>query len=858
TEEAGVGGHDRWSRGVSVVDINHDGWQDIYVSVTLSEKPEDRRNLLYINQGKQPDGRVRFLEKAREYGLDDSSHSTMANFFDYDRDGDLDMYLVVNEIRKRENPNKFRPVIRDGSAPSTGKLYQNNWDPARKHPVFTDVSAKAGVTIEGYGHGAVTSDLNRDGWPDIYVSNDFVSNNILYINNRDGTFTDQSRTYFKHTAANSMGLDITDINNDGLSDVIELDMNPQDNYRKKMMMGANSYQTYQNFDYYGYQYQYVRNTLQVNQGPRVGENDTVGAPVFSETAFFSGIAETDWSWTPVVTDFDNDGLRDIVITNGYPRDVTDRDFMAFRDNSYSVASVEQLLQQIPVIKLHNYAYRNTGNLAFENVTENWGLSLPTFSNGAVYADLDNDGDMEMVVNNINDEALLYQNISREALHSDNHYLQLELKGDDRNPQGIGAWVEIHHGGGRQVWENTPYRGYLSSVSGTAHFGLGGITRVDSVVIRWPDRRMQVIRNVQADQRLLADIRESRKSQDDTEAGQPVVAENTLFREITSSVGLRYLHQARDIVDFNTQKLLPHKLSEYHPALAAGDINNDGTEDLVVGGSSDQPAQAFLQQRNGTFIGRNLVNGPAGPGTFLDMGLLLFDADGDGDLDLYTARGGYEIAPNSDAYQDRFFRNDGKGNFTAVAGALPVNFTSKSAVRSVDYDRDGDLDLFVAGRVEPWHYPKPVSSFILRNDTKQGVVRFTDVTRSVAPDLVAAGLVCDGLFTDFDNDGWQDLVVAGEWMPLTFLKNDQGKFRNMKDQTGVSDKKGFWNSIAPGDFDNDGDIDYVAGNHGWNTFYRASEEYPVFVTARDFDQNGSYDAIPSLFLPAQDGTMKEFP
>ncbi|HEY0898083.1 MAG TPA: VCBS repeat-containing protein, partial [Sphingobacteriaceae bacterium] len=346
TNEANVGGQGKWSRGVSVVDINNDGWQDIYVSVTLANDPVKRENLLYINQGKQSNGSVTFLEKAKEYGLNDPSHTTMANFFDYDRDGDLDVYLVVNEIRRKENPNKFRPVIRDGSAASTGKLYQNNWDPALKHGVFKDVSKEAGITLEGYGHGAVVSDLNRDGWPDIYVSNDFVSNNILYINNQDGTFTDQSRNYFKHTAANAMGLDITDINNDGLSDVIELDMNPQDNFRKKMMMGANSYQTYQNFDYYGYQYQYVRNTLQVNQGQRVGQNDSIGAPIFSETAFFSGMAETDWSWTPVVSDFDNDGLRDIVITNGYPRDVTDRDFMVFRDNSYSIASIEQLLQQI--------------------------------------------------------------------------------------------------------------------------------------------------------------------------------------------------------------------------------------------------------------------------------------------------------------------------------------------------------------------------------------------------------------------------------------------------------------------------------------------------------------------------------
>ncbi|HEY0899372.1 MAG TPA: FG-GAP-like repeat-containing protein, partial [Sphingobacteriaceae bacterium] len=587
-----------------------------------------------------------------------------------------------------------------------------------------DVSKEAGITLEGYGHGAVVSDLNRDGWPDIYVSNDFVSNNILYINNQDGTFTDQSRSYFKHTAANAMGLDITDINNDGLSDVIELDMNPQDNFRKKMMMGANSYQTYQNFDYYSYQYQYVRNTLQVNQGQRVGQNDSIGAPIFSETAFFSGMAETDWSWTPVVSDFDNDGLRDIVITNGYPRDVTDRDFMVFRDNSYSIASIEQLLQQIPVIKLHNYAYKNKGGLAFENVTDKWGLELPTFSNGAVYADLDNDGDQEMVINNINDPALLYKNTSREKANTNNHYLQVSFKGDEMNRAGIGAWVEIFYQGGHQAYENTPYRGYLSSVSGVAHFGLGEAEVVDSVIVRWPNKRIQKIKKVKADQLLSVDIKDSRP-----EAIVPatVLAANTLFKEITGALGINYVHQARDQVDFNTQKLLPHKLSEYSPALAVGDINGDGFEDLVTGGSSDHPAQAFLQQKNGKFIQRNLVQGPAGTAsTFQDMGVLLFDADQDQDLDLYIARGGYEIAPNTAAYQDQFFINDGKGNFKLATAAIPSNFTSKSSVRSIDYDKDGDLDLFVAGRVEPWHYPKPVSSFILRNDTRQGVVKFTDV------------------------------------------------------------------------------------------------------------------------------------
>ncbi|HEY0900277.1 MAG TPA: FG-GAP-like repeat-containing protein, partial [Sphingobacteriaceae bacterium] len=391
-------------------------------------------------------------------------------------------------------------------------------------------------------------------------------------------------------------------------------------------------------------------------------------------------------------------------------------------------------------------------------------------------------------------------------------------------------------GGHQAYENTPYRGYLSSVSGIAHFGLGAAEVVDSVIVRWPNKRIQKIRQVTADQLLSVNIKDSRP---EATAPATVLAANTLFKEITGALGINYVHQARDQVDFNTQKLLPHKLSEYSPALAVGDINGDGFEDLVTGGSSDHPAQAFLQQKNGHFIQRDLLKGPAGTAsTFQDMGVLLFDADQDQDLDLYIARGGYEIAPNTAAYQDQLLTNDGKGNFKLATAAIPSNFTSKSSVRSIDYDKDGDLDLFVAGRVEPWHYPKPVSSFILRNDTRKGVVKFTDVTAAAAPDLKNIGLVCDASFTDFDNDGWQDLVVAGEWMPLTFLRNEKGKFRNITKNSSVSDKVGFWNSIAPGDFDNDGDIDYVVGNHGSNTFYRASEKWPVFITAKDFDKNGS--------------------
>ncbi len=857
TDEAGVGGLGGWGRGVAVVDINNDGLLDIYVCNTLLNDSTKRRNLLYINQGPDKNGVPHFREMAKEYGLDIKVHSTMASFFDYDNDGDLDLYLTVNDAESSDHTSTFRPIVTDGSSKSTGRLYRNDWDPVLKHPVFHDVSKQAGILIEGYGHAATTVDINRDGWKDIYVTNDFLTDNILYINNHDGTFTDKSKEYFKHTSTSAMGQDIEDINNDGLADVFELDMFPEDNFRKKMFMGSNSYQTYKNFDYYGYQYQYNRNTLQINQGPRVGQNDSIGDPIFSETSFLSGVSQTDWSWCPLITDFDNDGNRDIVVTNGYPRDVTDHDFTTFRAESYQVASKQQILDQIPIVKIPNYAFKNSGNLQFADVTKSWGLDVPTFSNGAAYADLDNDGDMDLVINNINDEALIYKNTAREKDKNNSHYLHIKFKGGPQNVNGIGAWADIYYSGGQhQVYENTPFRGYLSSIQNIAHFGLGKVSALDSVVIRWQNGKKQTFQNLKADQVLTVDIKNAK---DNYTFDLPKIDNQSLFKEVTRSVGVTYKHREDDLADFNIQKLIPHKLSQYTPAIAVGDVDGNGYDDIVVGGTSKYPAQLFLQQPDGKFIQRNLLAGPGQPlAHFKDEGLLLFDANGDGHLDLYVASGGYENAPKSPFYQDHLYINDGKGNFTEALDALPQNFTSKLCVKAIDYNKDGKLDLFVSGRVEPWSYPKPVSSMILRNDSKDGRVKFTDVTATVAPDLKDIGLVCDAVFSDFDNDGWPDLILTGEWMPVTFLKNDHGVFRNVTAGTGLSDKSGWWNSITAGDFNHDGKIDYIVGNVGLNTFYQGSDKYPVYMTAKDFDKNGSYDAFPSLFLKDKNGDLQEFP
>ncbi len=850
TEKAGIAGKNRWSSGVSLVDINSDGLMDIYVGATVKKPDQERANLLFVNQGIGKNGTPTFREMAEAYGIADQSYTTHSAFFDYDNDGDLDLYVLTNMVEKY--PNSFHPKLTDGSSPTTDRLYRNDWNAQRKHPVFTDISKQAGIQIEGYGLGINITDINRDGWKDIYVTNDYISNDHLYINNQNGTFTDQSKRYFKHTSNSAMGNDVNDINNDGLADVIAVDMLPRDNFRKKVLMGANSYHMYTNTEQFGYNYEYVRNTLQLNQGNKLGTNE----PAFSEISLLANVAETDWSWTPMVVDFDHDGYRDMIITNGFPKDITDRDFISFQEQSSSVASLEYMLEQIPVIKIKNYAFRNNGNLTFNEVTDDWGITEPSFSNGAAYGDLDNDGDLDYVVNNINDSAFVYRNNLMESRPEKANYLRVRFKGDEKNQMGLGTFVELTYGNGqKQVYENTIYRGYLSSVENAAHFGLGNVKEVKEVKIIWPDGKQQVLRHVKANQVVLANHKNARSIIPPSEATAEI---KPLFAEIADSLGIAFRHEEPDFIDFNIQKLLPHKLSQYAPGIATGDVNGDRLDDLFIGGSRQHKGRFMLQTASGKFEEKDLLPGPEGESKEEeDMGTLLFDADNDQDLDLYIASGGTENAPDSPAYQDRLYLNDGKGHFSLADQALPQLFTSKSCVKAADFDRDGDLDLFVGGRVEPERYPKPVSSFILRNDSKSGQATFTEVTRTIAPHLSNLGLVCDALWTDYDQDGWTDLVLTGEWMPLTFLKNNQGKFSNATTQTGISTYTGWWNSITSGDFDNDGDTDFIAGNLGSNTLNRATEQEPVSVYAKDFDNNGTYDAITTAYFPDVDGKRKEF-
>jgi hypothetical protein len=873
TDIAKVSGEGRWCTGVAVVDINNDGWPDIYVCVSIKKDPAQRTNLLYVNQGPDENGIPVFKEMAAQYGLADTSYSVQAAFFDYDNDGDLDMFLTTTKMAQREVA-QFSTNGATADARNVGKLYRNDWNDSLGHPFFTDVSKQAGITYPGYGLGVSIVDLNRDGWKDIYVTNDFLSSDLLYINNKDGTFTNKVGDYFKHTSQNAMGNDIADIDNDGLADVLTVDMNPPDNYRKKRNLGGGNYTIYQNMLYGNYMLQYVRNTLQWNRGPRVGSHDSLGDPVFSDIGFYAGVAETDWSWNPSIADFDNDGYRDILITNGYPRDVTDHDFIAFRQRSAATVPKRDLLAQIPQIKIPNYAFHNTGARRFDDVTQAWGISTPSFSNGAVYVDLDNDGDLDYVVNNINDAAFVFENTTNEAgpASATNPsagsgsgaakrapgFLDIAFKGGPGNRDGLGTWAEIYYGRGQhQVYENSPYRGYLSTVAPSAHFGLNNYNMVDSVLIKWYNGKMQVLQRVPADTRLLVDIHDATIPYSfDTDR----VAHHPLFTDVTADVNIHYQHHERDYIDFNAEKLLPHKLSQYGPALAAGDLNGDGLDDLVIGASAGETIHPYLlQQKDGTFSMHTLPDVRGKDLSYPEnTGILIFDADDDGLPDLYCNSGSNEFPAGTANYQDRLWMNDGKGGFALDTAAIPINHTSKSCVRASDVDNDGDLDLFIGGRVLPGNYPQPVSSFIYRNDSRPGHPKFTDVTATVAPDLQSLGMVCDGIWTDFDNDGWTDLIVVGEWMPITFFHNDHGKLVDVTAASGVSGEKGWWNSIVAGDFDNDGDIDYIIGNAGLNSFFHASKDRPVSIYAKDFDLNKSLDAIITTYLTDQQGRLQEFP
>lgn len=831
SDEAGVGGFHKWKSGVAVADVNSDGLLDIYVCATISEDSLLRANMLFVNQGLSEDGHPTFVDQAAQYGLTVNANSSNAAFFDYDNDGDLDLYVLTNS-RQYGIPTTYRTKVNDGSSTNTDKLFRNNGD-----GTFTDVSNESGILCEGYGLGLAFIDVNKDGATDVYVGNDYITNDLLYINDGKGKFSNQIDNYIKHQSKFSMGNDVADINNDGHLDIITVDMLPETNLRRKTVISGAGYITYINNQRYGFAPQFIRNMLQVNNG-----NGT-----FSEIGQLAGIYQTEWSWSPLFADIDNDGYKDLLVTNGFPMDITDRDFVSFRQKVHGLASNENLLQQIPSVKIPNYVFKNNGDLTFKDVSQAWGMTQPSFSNGAAYADLDNDGDLDYVVNNINEPVALYENrlYSPDKKPLDHHYLRVKLKGAAGNPSGFGAKLTIRYGENKlQFHEHHIYRGYISTVEDVVHFGLGAETVVDTVSIEWPGGKYQLLTDVKADQLLLLDVRSASNRMD-----APRNARTPLMSEVPGrEIGLNYRHQEDDKIDFNVQRTLPHKFSQAGPAIAVGDINGDGREDVALGGSAGKALDVFTQRADGKFTLKSSIEKEEE-----DAGILLFDYDNDGDLDLYAVSGGYEFEPLSTKYQDRLYENNGKGNFNLTSGRLPEEMWSGSCVRAADFDGDGDLDLFVGGKTGPGRYPFPERSFLLRND--QG--KFTDVTSQMSADLVHPGIVNDAIWTDTDNDGKQDLVLVGEFMPVTLFKNTGSAFVKVSD-SGLDSFKGWFNAINGADFDRDGDIDYIVGNLGLNNFYNSSPTQPVSVYAKDFDGNGSVEAILSCFTKAEDGTMKEYP
>ena len=840
TDRAGVACPGVWSSGVSMADINGDGWLDIYVCKSGSPEGENRNNELFLNNG---DGT--FSERSEEYGLADLGLSSHAVFFDYDRDGDLDCYLLNNSIRPVGGYD-IRPGQREVRDTLGGnKLYRNELINPQGQPRerFTDVSAEAGIygSSIGFGLGVTVGDLNRDGWLDIYVSNDFFERDYLYLNNHDGTFSEVLEQQMREISLSSMGADLADINNDGWPDIFVTDMLPEGDARYKTKTSFENWDKYALNVRNGYFHQYTRNVLQLNNGDGT----------FSEIGRLANVFATDWSWGALMQDFDNDGWKDIFVANGIYKDLTDQDYINFYSDPNTVrailsrknAVIETMIDAIPSEPVPNYAFHNNGDLTFTDLAEAWGLGEPGFSNGSAYGDLDNDGDLELVVNNVGMPAFIYRNEAAQQ-HPERHFLQLRLEGNGLNRFAFGAQVTALADGRRFYQEQLPMKGFQSSVDQRLHLGLGEVSRLDSLIVAWPNGSYTLLTDLATDQ--ILELRQSEGRPENPLPAPPARA--SIFTEKTEDVDLPYRHRENDFVDFDRERLLYHMVSAEGPCLCAGDLNGDGRPDLYLGGAKGQPGSLLLQDATGNFVPAQQELWETDR-TSEDVDCRFFDADGDGRPDLYVVSGGNEFSRSSDALFDRLYLNRGQGRLERSKAHFPAGrFESTSCVEAADFDGDGDLDLFVGGRLRPFLYGVPVSGYLLEND---GRGSFADRTADLAPGLIDLGLLTDARWRDCDGDGDPDLVVVGEWMSMQYFRNEGGKLVQASEEAGLAGTNGFWNAVEMADLDSDGDLDLILGNHGLNSRFKASPEKPVSLYVGDFDSNGMAEQIITVYNGDQD-------
>lgn len=842
--------NDQWFSGVAIADINGDGWLDVYLTATAGSDTRDNRNRLWINLGMTDGQGPRFAEMAEKYGIDSRGESVAAAFFDYDRDDDLDLYVMNSTLNQRMDL-AYRKKITDGSAPNNDRLYRNNGD-----GTFSDLTLEAGITYEGFGLGLAIGDVNQDGYPDIYVSNDYTTNDLLYINQGDGSFRNEIGTYLSYQTLSSMGNDMADVNNDGLPDILTLDMLPESYAKKRQTINGFGY-VYYIFDaQFGFEHQYLRNMLHLHNGFIGGE-----MLPYSEVGQMAGIFQSEWSWSPLLADFDNDGDRDLFITNGYPRDLTDKDWMRSRHKVPEFISREEqsVIKVMPPVKAPNIAFENTGKPGFIR-TFNWLPEVPTYSYGAAFADLDQDGDLDYVVNNLNDKAMILRNTAMERSRGKLGYFRIRLIGKGNNKQALGAKVELWSQGTYQYAENYLTRGYASSVEPIIHFGLGGNTIIDSLKITWPaSGHISLLNNLPANQ--LIEVLEDDALPPKARTGTKQT--NYLFRK--ADHGVPYAHEQTDFVDFFlNQKIIPHKFSQIGPVMTAGDLDGDGREDLIVGSTNSLPTTVFL--RRGQEFQHTRMEGLTTQKDFSEAGLAVLDADLDGDQDVVAVAGGYESLKESGNQQElymavaagfagqneRIFQHylyeNRQGSFHQTE--LPVPPFIASVVRPCDFNHDGYPDLFIGARVSKGKFPHAPDSWLILNEKG----RFSTKPYSA----LKLGMVTDALWTDVDQDGWEDLLVAREWNTLVLLKNVEGKELVPQELPGFNAHHGFWYTLVEGDLDLDGDQDYVAGNLGDNHRFTVTAEYPLRLYALDLELDGTLDPLMTAYWKDENGKMTEFP